>query len=163
MKLTRMIFSLFVAVFTLPMTAIGQDDEAIDDIVVVGQKSLSDLRRDVFQAEEDFYSVFNKLNDEKDYDVRCYYEQPTGTHQKNHVCRARFVTQAFAKHASRNRNDLSRVANQDADPAFAEKTAKFQAKMESLMAENPELLAAFNRYNSARADFFAQREDNASN
>ena len=84
MKPTRTILALFVAVLALPMAAIGQaaeasanatsNDEVIDDIVVVGQKSLNDLRRDVFKAEEDFYSVFNNYNDEKDYDVRCFNE-----------------------------------------------------------------------------------------
>jgi hypothetical protein len=45
MKQTRTILALFIAVFALPMAAIGQDeqasnDEAIEDIVVVGQKSM---------------------------------------------------------------------------------------------------------------------------
>ena len=51
MKPTRTILALFVAVLALPMAAVGQDeeastsvaanDEAIDDIVVVGRKSLA--------------------------------------------------------------------------------------------------------------------------
>ena len=173
MKQIRTILALFIAVLALPMAAVGQgegasagvvtNDQTIDNIVVVGQKSLSDLRRDVFRAEEDFYSVYNSLNEDKDYDVRCFYENPTGTHQKNHVCRARFVTKAYSKHASRNRNDLSRVANQGANPDFAEKTAKYQEKLETLVAANPKLQDALIRYNTARADFFEEREEIASN
>ena len=165
MKQTRIILALFVAVLAFPMAASGaaSNDEAIDDIVVVGQKSLSQLRKDVFEAEEDFYSVFNKLNDEKDYDVRCFYEKPTGTHIKNHVCRARFVTKAFERHARRNRNNLSSVANQNADPIFAEKTIKYQEKVETLISANPELQAAFVRYNTTRAEFFAERENSTNN
>ena len=165
MKQTRIILALFVAVLAVPMAASGaaSNDEAIDDIVVVGQKSLSQLRKDVFEAEEDFYSVFNKLNDEKDYDVRCFYEKPTGTHIKNHVCRARFVTKAFERHARRNRNNLSSVANQNADPIFAEKTIKYQEKVETLISANPELQAAFVRYNTTRAEFFAERENSTNN
>jgi len=171
MKQTRMILALFVAVLALPMAAVGQpastgtaaNDEAIDNIVVVGQKSLSQLRKEVFEAEEDFYSVFNKLNDEKDYDVRCFYEKATGTHIKNHVCRARFVTKAFERHARRNRNNMSSVANQSADPVLAEKTIKYQEKVETLISDSPELQAAFVRYNTRRADFFAGREHSANN
>jgi hypothetical protein len=55
------------------------------------------------------------------------------------------------------------VANQDADPEFAEKTAKYQEKMETFLASSPELEAAFIRYNTARADYFEQREEVASN
>ena len=163
MKLTRTILALFIAALALPMSAIGQDDEAIDDIVVVGQKSLSTLRKEVFKAEEEFYSVYNKLNDEKDYQVRCFYEKPTGTRIKNHVCRARFVTKAYSSHASRNGNDLSRVANQSSNPVFAEKTVKYQAHMESLVAENPELQAALGEYNSAVGQFMSKREGNSNN
>ena len=99
MKPNRTTLALFVTVLALPMVALGEgvstgvasNNEAIDNIVVVGQKSLAELRKDVFEAEEDFYAVFNKLNDEKDFTVRCHYETATGTHIKNHVCRARFV------------------------------------------------------------------------
>ena len=173
MKSTRTILALFIALSALPIVAFAQDEEApiqvasneeaIDDIVVVGQKSLSNLRRGIFKAEEDFYSVYNELNDDRDYDVFCRYERATGTNIKHHVCRARFVTKAFERHARRNRNNLSSVANQSADPVFAEQTAKYQEKMEVLIAANPELQAAFDRYNGARVQFMAKREDEKSN
>ena len=167
MKSNRTILALIVAVWALPMAAVAQAGEAsnndtVDDIVVVGQKSLSGLRRDVYQAEEDFYAVFNRLNDERDYTVRCFYEKATGTNIKNHVCRARFVAKAYSSHAARNRNDLSRVANQGSNPALVEKTAKFQEKMETLIAANPELQEALIRYNTLRSEFVAQREASGS-
>ena len=173
MNLTRTILALFVAVLALPMAVVGQaaeasanatsNDEVIDDIVVVGQKSLNDLRRDVFKAEEDFYSVFNNYNDEKDYDVRCFYENATGTRIKNHVCRARFVTKSFEKHARRNRGNMASMANQNSDPAFAEKTARYQENLETLIAANPELHASLVEYNTQRAQFMAKRHENDSN
>jgi len=51
MKQTHTILALFVAVLALPMAAVGQpastgaasNNETIDDIVVVGQKPLSQL------------------------------------------------------------------------------------------------------------------------
>jgi len=46
---------------------------------------------------------------------------------------------------------------------FAEKTIKYQEKVETLITANPELQAAFVRYNTKRADFFAEREDSANN
>ena len=163
MKQTRTVLALFIAALAFPMSAIGQDDEVIDDIVVVGEKSLTKLRKEVFKAEEAFYSVYNDLNDEKDYQVRCFYEKPTGTRIKNHVCRAKFVTKAYSSHASRNGNDLSRVANQSSNPVFAEKTVKYQAHMESLVAENPELQAALGEYNSAVGQFMSKREGSSNN
>jgi hypothetical protein len=55
------------------------------------------------------------------------------------------------------------VANQSADPILAEKTIKYQEKVETLVAANPELQAAFVRYNTTRAEFFAERENSANN
>jgi len=151
-----------------PIAAVGQDegasnDETIEDNVVADQKSLSELRRDAYEAEEDFYSVYNKMNDEKEYDVRCFYEKTTGTNIKTHVCRARFVTNAYDRHARRNRNDVSRMANQNAIPIPAEKTARYQEIMETLIAANPELQAALVRYNTVLSRFMAKREESASN
>ncbi len=163
MKPNYTILALLVAVLGLPMAAVGQDEEAIDNIVVVGQKSINELRRDVYQHEENFYAAYNKLNDDPEYDVRCFYEKATGTRIKNHVCRARFVSNSYSSHAARNRSDLKRVANQGASPALAEKTVKFQTKMETLIAANPELEAALIRYNTARADFLAVRGQSANN
>jgi len=141
----------------------ASNDQATEDIVVVGKKSMSKLRREVYESEEDFYALYNKLNDDGEYDVRCWYETATGTRVKNHVCRAKFVTNAYSSRAGRNRSDLTRVANQEANPALAEKTAKYQAKLETLIAANPELEASLVRYNTARARFFEAREASANN
>jgi hypothetical protein len=168
-----MVFLCILSVAALPRVAVGQDEEAssgvasndeiVEDIVVVAQKSQSDLRREVYEAEEHFYSVYNDLNDDKDYDVRCFYEKPTGTNIKNHVCRARFVTKAYERYARRNRNDLSRVANQSAIPVPAEQTARYQEIMETLIAANPQLQEALIRYNTVSAQFMAKREENSGN
>ncbi len=167
MKLTHTILVLFIATLALPTAAVGQDEEAsitlasngeaIEDIVVVGQKSMGELRRDVFQSEEDFYSLYNKLNDDNEYDVRCYYEAPTGVRTKQHVCRPVFFSKA------RNRDDLTRRINPDTDPVIADKLVKLQEKLETLIATNPELQVAMARYNTARARLMALREERASN
>ena len=138
MKPTRTILALLVAVLALPIAADGQDEEAsttiasneetLDDIVVVGKKSASALRRDVFDAEDDFYALFNKLNDDNEYDVRCFYEIPTGSRLRNHVCRAKFLSGAYASQAGRGRNNLSGVTDLGANPGIARKTAVYQEK-----------------------------------
>ena len=68
--------------------------ETIEEIVVYGDKSLTALRQAIFRAEENFFDLFSSLNDDDDFDIRCFYETPTGTHIRHHVCRANFVTAA---------------------------------------------------------------------
>ena len=157
MKLTHTILALFVAVLALPMAAVGQDEEAIDNIVVASQKSTTALRRDLFRAEDDFYSLYNKLNDDNEYDVRCFKEAPTGVRKKQHVCRPVFFSKA------RNRDNLNRPMNPDTDPVIADKMVKLQEKLETLIATNPELQVAMARYDTARARLMARREETASN
>lgn len=159
MKSIYAVFAVSLAAVACPLAAPAQDDDQVtENIVVVGEKSTAQMRRDVFEAEEEFYAIYNELNDDDDYDVSCFYEKATGTNIKNHVCRAKFVSKAYSRAASRNRNDLSRVANQDANPDFAKKTAIYQEKLESLISANPHLQEALVRYNTARADFMAVRE-----
>ena len=157
MKLTHTILALFVAVLALPMAAVGQDEEAIDNIVVASQKSTTALRRDLFRAEDDFYSLYNKLNDDNEYDVRCRYEAPTGVRKKIHVCRPVFFSKA------RDREDRTRRINPKTDAVIADKMVKLQEKLDTLIATNPELQEAMARYNTARARLVARREETASN
>ena len=152
------IFAAIVCTMALPLAAAAQDDAVDEEVVVVGNKSVSTLRKEVYKAEEAFYDIYNSLNDDPEYKVKCYYETATGTHVKNHVCRAQFVIDAYAKHAGRNGNDLRRVANQDANPVLAEKTRVFEEKIGTLVNTNAELQAAFLRYNDARSSFFEARE-----
>lgn len=168
MKATRTILALLGAAIALPLAGVAHaegssNDQAIDDIVVVGKKSQSELRREVFESEEDFYALYNELNDDDEYDVKCFYETPTGTRIKNHVCRAKFISDSYKAHANRNQGDATRISQQDNNPALAEKTKKFQEKLESLIATNPELQARLARYNTARARFFEERDKNHSN
>ena len=158
MKPKHRILAAIVCTMAFPLAATAQDDAVDEEVVVVGNKSVSTLRKEVYQAEEAFYDLYNSLNDDPEYDVKCYYETATGTHVKNHVCRAKFVADSYAKHAGRNRNDLRRVANQDANPALAEKTRIFEEKIGTLVNTNAELQAAFLRYNDARSTFFEARE-----
>ena len=152
MKLTHTIVALFVAVLALPTAAVAQDEDAVDEIVVASQKSMAALRRDVIDAEDDFYALYNKLNDDNEYDVRCYYEAPTGLRKKTHVCRPVFFSKA------RNREDKNRRIDPKTDRVIADKLVKLQEKLETLVAANPELQEAMARYNTARAQLMARSE-----
>lgn len=153
MKLANTILALSVAVLAFSITAVAQGEEAIDDVVVTGQKSPAVLRQEMIQAEEDFYALYNDFNDDNEYDVRCRYESPTGLRKKYRVCRPVFFSKA------RNREDLTRGVDPNSDPVIAEKMVTLQEKMETLTAANPELQVAMARYNSARSQLMAQSEE----
>ncbi len=119
----------------------------IEEIIVYGEKSLPNLRREVFRKEENFFAVFSSLNDDDEYDISCYYEVPSGTHIREHVCRANFVKDATAADYEGWRKGLAVV------PAYTvimQKKRRLGLKMELLAAEHPELLEALNEYSNAK-------------
>lgn len=157
MELTHKILALFVAMLALPMAAVGQDGEAptrlasvdqpIDNIVVSGQKSQAMLRQELWKAEDDFYSLYNSLNDDGLYDVRCVDEAPIGSRIKVQVCRPVFVSRAISD------GDVINVTNLNTNPVIAGEMATYREKMNTLIAANPELKVAVTTFGTARGRY----------
>ena len=113
-----------------------------EEIVVYGKRSLSLLRREVYRSEEKFFAVFSSLNQDDEYDVRCYYEVPSFTHIRRHVCRAKFVTEAFSKNVGGPRLPIAFVIER--------RKKRLRQIMEALVVERPELLQALGEYTDAK-------------
>ena len=157
MKLTRTILALFATVLVLPMAAVGQDDEATENIIVASQKSPGDLRRDLWRAERDFFSMYNKLNDDSLYDVHCTKEAPTGSVIKSHVCRPKFLHRALKD------GKVNSATNLDTNSDIAGKDATFRKNLATLVAANPDLQTAAATLNEAHAQLTADGERRANN
>ncbi len=153
------IAALLLVATTLPLTAVNADEGQQQNDVFVAKKSLSELRSDFWEKEETFYKLFNQLNEDREYDVRCYYERRTGTRIKSHVCRAKFMSDAFSSHAARSGgNRMSNAATQDSDPEFVRKSEIFEEKLMAAVQSSPELQLALVELNEAREQFAAKRE-----
>jgi hypothetical protein len=127
-----------------------ESSETIDEITVYGDKSVSALRRDVYIAEENFFDLFNSLNQDDEYDVRCYYEVPSFTHIRHHVCRANFVIDATSAQAEDWRTDGPRRPIAPAAWNIQSKKKRLRELMEALVAKRPELNQALNKYTEAK-------------
>jgi hypothetical protein len=72
----------------------------VDDEVVVTGRRLAQLRVAVEEAREHAWGLFNEINSNDDFDVRCSDETRTFSHAKVRTCRPRFetrITSAAAK------------------------------------------------------------------
>lgn len=132
--------------------------ETIEEIVVYADQSLHTLRLAVFKAEENFFSVFSALNIDDEYDIRCFYETPTGTRIRQHVCRAYFVTNATSAEAATVRTRGPRFPVARAESVIQSKKRHLRQKMETLLAEHPSLLDALIEYTNAKEVFVAERK-----
>ena len=109
------------------------------------------MRRDVYRAEENFFDLFNSFNQDFEYDVNCYFEAPTGTRIRRHVCKANFVVEATSVQYVEIRTQGPRYPTVPPELVIARKKKILREKMETLVAEHPELLQALNEYTSKRA------------
>ena len=130
-------------------------EEAIEEIVVRGQKSLVRLRFEAYKAEDDFYSLFNQLNDDDDYDVRCYKEAPTGSHIRKRVCRTKFEEDLAAQQA----RELLLLGDPVAiEGVIARRKELLLEKMAKMAAENEKLREALVEYYDSKYIFEAERD-----
>lgn len=102
-------------------------DEAIDtldEIVIYGAPTLRFLRDEVYEAESNFYELFNALNDGRQFDITCFYRSPVGSLIRRRVCEAYFVKNppfgvqhwAYVRHKTRQmRKEMLTLVDKHAD------------------------------------------------
>ena len=124
--------------------------DAVDEIVVYGDKPLFALRREVYRTEAHFWDVFSEINTDDEFDVRCFYEVPSFTHIRRHVCRAQFVIDATAEEARFMFSQQVGRFRKPAALAIVRKKKEMQALMEQMIAEHAELQQALEQFTTAR-------------
>lgn len=77
----------------------GDTEPGIDEIVVTGEKPITDIRREIREVEFRLYSEFNRLNDKDEYDIFCRKHRPIGSQILRNECKARMYWQALEEHA----------------------------------------------------------------
>jgi hypothetical protein len=83
-----------VAAETAPVVS----EVELDEVNVIGRK-LYQIRSELVEALDSFYALYNDLNTERDFDIHCGLEAPTGTRIKRRVCRLQFLQDAEAEQA----------------------------------------------------------------
>jgi hypothetical protein len=79
-----------------PVEEIAVDEE----ITVVGQRSLGQLRLEVQLARERVYGLFNSLNSDDEFDIHCRNAPRTGTRIPRRVCRPQYANDATSEAGS---------------------------------------------------------------
>jgi hypothetical protein len=146
-------FFLASAVLLLAISEAGLSqvisDEAIDtldEIVVYGAPTLRLLRDEVYDAEAKFYELFNVLNNGRQFDVKCFYRSPVGSHIRRRVCEAYFV-----KNPS-----IGGFMGRNGVPHWAyvrHKTKQMRQEMAALVDKHQELHAALLEFVDAKQSF----------
>lgn len=143
-----------IAVAEDPATAAIPESE-VEEIVVVGQRTLSSLRAKVVAAEDHFYDVFNELNDDDRYDIHCENFAPLGTRIKARRCVPRFVDDAQQEEA------LAFLEGRPVIPpsmVIGYRNDELRDLMKNLIQTNPELLKAIQEHYELKLELQAARD-----
>jgi len=140
-----------------PENELPPPDE-IEEIVVYGEKSMTQLRLELHRAEENFFDVFNSLNSKKEFDVRCDYIVPIETRRRQHVCTPLFAMK-LQEQAAQDMVATNMQYSTTPLGALLKKKEKLMWKeMATLVAEQPEMQAAYARLMKANSGMDAERQ-----
>lgn len=146
-----MLLMLMLAPVGTSQTASAQESQD-----VTSDKSIGELRKETESAEKDLFSIFNDINSDDDYDVKCKREKSLGSRRKEQVC-----TPKFARRMQSNASaDLVGQGRWDAPSQpgsrLQEKKDLMRQEMTELLATNTEFSAAFNRFAAAKRAYEAK-------
>ena len=158
MKPIRQRAGLLLAALVLPLLAAGQDDASASaneaDKQAEPSKPISarDARREMWRAEKEFYQLYNRLNEDRDFDVFCSKDAATGRTIKEQTCRPVFVDEAIRD------GKIHSPAGLKTKPELLDKFEIFRVNIDRLTNSNPDLRAAAIALNESRAQYAAAKE-----
>lgn len=107
MSIARKTLTTFALVCNLALPLWGQQafameapaaSEAPEEIVVTGRQ-LRRLRIEIERAQDRMFGLFNELNDDNRYDIRCREEKAIGTLISQRMCKPEFLRAAMEQNA----------------------------------------------------------------
>jgi hypothetical protein len=106
MALRRHILAVIPLAMNLCAVARGAEPEGtpgttsleLEEVQVIGRK-LVNLQRELVAVQDRFYTVYNDLNRNDDFDVFCRFEAQTGTQVRKWKCQVAFLQDAIAVQA----------------------------------------------------------------
>jgi hypothetical protein len=66
--------------------AVSEPTAPPDDVVIVREKEVEELRLRVERAEDDVFARFNEINSDDAYDIHCYEREPINSRISRRVC-----------------------------------------------------------------------------
>jgi hypothetical protein len=159
------ILILLISLAADPRTACADEPETpneMEEVTVYGEKSLLSLKRALIKSEDNAFAMFNSLNKEYQYDIRCYKKAPLGSHIKRRICFANYVHELNEEAASvwrGNKRGLKSGGPIENVTKMRMKKKNLREIMDALKLEHPELAEALNTYSEAKHRYVTATEE----
>ncbi len=157
--------SIAVLVLALcPLVASAQTDNAevdevqdtIDEITVLGQRTIGTIRAEMVAAEQVVYDMFNELNDDDDYDIICKKETRIGSQIPHRICLSRRYRDKLAEATVEESDGMQMTVGGMTSNKKHQKI--MMEKMRALATAHPELLDALRERYRLESELKAERE-----
>jgi len=135
-------------------------DRPIEEIQVLGSRTLYSIRMEIVDEENKIFSMFNELNSDDDFDILCDNIAPTGSHIRQRVCEPRFVTETRARMAQDFMLGIGAL-NESSDLGVETKLQQDELEKEHLRiaAEYPEYLEMLTKLMTLRTTLETRKDD----
>ena len=135
-------------------------DRPIEEIQVLGSRTLYSIRMEIVDEENKIFAMFNELNSDDDFDILCDKIAPTGSHIRQRVCEPRFVTETRARMAQDFMLGIGAL-NESSDLGVETKLQQDELEKEHLRiaAEYPEYLEMLTKLMNLRATLETRKDD----
>ena len=133
-----------------------------EEIIVYGKKNIVQLRRELYVAEENLFTVFNSLNSTDDFDVECDYVYYLGDRRRHHVCMPRFAKKYEAQGSSAiilANNGFSDNVGSANWVRVKKKNKLLWKEMAALVLEHPELREEFTNLETMKSAYETERQE----
>ncbi len=115
-------------------------EKAIEEIVVREPRPIFRIRAEIRRTDEEMFAVFNSLNDDSDYDVRCKWETTHISRLKRHVCKPSYKRQIDTNNWHNMGDQIILGPTVRITPGELRRRDRiFRGKMLSMAEENPDL------------------------
>ncbi len=134
----------------------------IEEISVIGERTFFTLRLEIESAETEVYGLFNELNSNDDFDVKCVNEVFVGSHFSRRVCMADYLRKEQARNAQNSVLGIDILLTLDqVRGEVRQKTLAMEAEMLTLAQENPAFFEAIRKLAELVGILEVKKEENS--
>ena len=135
-------------------------DRPIEEIQVLGTRTLYSIRMEIVDEENKIFSMFNELNSDDRFDILCDNIAPTGSHIKQRVCEPRFVTETRAQMTQDYVRGIGMlVGSSDLEVETAMEREELEKEHLRIAVEYPEYLEMLTELTNLRDTLESRRND----
>lgn len=114
MSMRRAVLEFFVTISLTALCIFAHVQAAEEEQIVIEDLTVPQLRAEIEKIQGEYYKVFNRLNENDDYDIVCQKFTPTGSNIPQTGCEPAFVTKRRGENANNYRAGSDELMTNDA-------------------------------------------------